>query len=180
MPMHPKPCIDTTSPSGPSVRVGNKLSGTGVSLLEVDRRDDVADGCASRPCAPACGVVAQALQHDVCRRRDVVLPAEQRDLTVEVVRLDAAEASSQALPRRSATARASLDRCVLHLLAAPRDPFVVARPVDAGGRQARLRLDPENAVEVTDDFHVVAVEIMATKRLDGVAEVAQQLGVLPP
>src|SRR3954462_4279929 len=127
MPMQPKPCIDTTSPSGPSVRVGNKLSGTGGSPLEVDRRDDVADGCASGPCAPACGLVGQALQRDVCRRRDVVLPTEQRDLAVEVVGLDAAEASSEALPRRSAAAGAALNRCVLHVLAAPRDPFVVAR-----------------------------------------------------
>src|SRR3954471_12767720 len=131
MPMQPKPCIDTTSPSGPSVRVGNKLSGTGGSPLEVDRRDDVADGCASRPCAPARGLLGQALPREVCGRRDVVLPAEQRDLAVEVVRLDAAEASRQALPGRSATARAPLDRCVLHLLAAPRDPFLVARPLDA-------------------------------------------------
>src|SRR4051794_14011910 len=170
MPMHPKPCIDTTRPSGPSVRVGNKLSGTGVSLLEVDRRDDVADACASRRCAPARGLVGQALQRDVCRRRDVVLPAEQRNLAVEVVGLDAAKASSEALPRRSAAARAALDRCVLHVLAAPRDPLLIARPVDAGGLEARLRLDPKNAVKVTHDFHVVAVEIMATERLDGVAE----------
>src|SRR3954453_14564465 len=148
MPMQPKPCIDTTSPSGPSVRVGNKLSGTGGSPLEVDRPDAVAGGGGSRPCAPAAGPVGQALQRDVCRRRDVVLPAEQRDLAVEVVRLDAAEASSEALPRRSATARAPLDRCVLPLLAAPRDPFLVARPLDAGGRQARLGLDAESAVEV--------------------------------
>src|SRR3954470_387682 len=120
MPMQPKPCIDTTSPSGPSVRVGNKLSGTGGSPLEVDCRDDVADGCASGPCTPARGRVGQALQRDVCRRRDVVLPAEQRNLAIEVVGLDAAVSSSQALPRLSATARTAFDQCMLHVLAASR------------------------------------------------------------
>src|SRR5438128_382545 len=108
MPMQPKPCIDTTRPCGPSVRVGNELSATGGSSLELDGRDDVADGGASRPCTAPSRVIGEALHRDVGRRWDVVLPAEQRDLAVEVVSLDAAEASRQALPRRPTTACAPL------------------------------------------------------------------------
>src|SRR4051812_14711503 len=125
MPMQPSPCIDTVSPSGPSVRVGNELSATGASLLDVDRREDIADGCAAGPGASTCRIVGQSLHRDIRRCRDVVLPAEQRDLAVEVVGLDAAQAARQALPGRPAAARAALDGCVLHLLAAPRHPLLV-------------------------------------------------------
>src|SRR4051795_1356445 len=138
MPMQPSPCIDTVKPSGPSVRLGNELSATGGSLLGVDRRDDVTDGCAAWLRTPARGVVGQPLHGDIGRRRDVVLPSEQRDLAVEVVGLDAAEPASQALPRRTAAAGAALDRRVLHLLAATRDPLRIARPVDARGCEAGL------------------------------------------
>src|SRR3954454_1181787 len=122
MPMQPKPCIETTSFSGPSVRVGNELSATGTPLLDVDRREDVAERCATRAYAATRGVVGQPLHGHVDRRRDGVLPAQQRDLAVEVVGLDAAEAPRQALPRRAAAASAALDRRVLHLLAATLDP----------------------------------------------------------
>src|SRR3954467_4213970 len=147
MPMQPKPCADTTRPSGPSVLVGSALSVTDASLLHVDRRDDVADSCAPRLCSPARGIVGQPRDGDVGRCRDGVLPAEQRDLAVEVVGLDAAEATGQALPRRPATTRPPLDRRVLPLLPPPGNPLVVTRPVDAGGGEAGFRLDAQQPVE---------------------------------
>src|SRR4051812_17777437 len=154
MPMQPKPCMDTTRPSGPSVLVGSELSVTDASLLHVDRRDDVADRSAPRLRTPARGIIGQPLDGDVGRGRDGVLPAEQRDFAVEVVGLDAAEPTSQALPRRPTTTRAALDRRVLHLLTAPGNPLIVPRPVDARGGETGLRLNAQHPVEITHQRHL--------------------------
>src|SRR3954451_24980543 len=119
MPMQPKPCVDTTRPSGPSVLVGSEVSATDASLLLVDRRDDVADGRAPRLCSLARGFVGQPLHGGIGRCRDGVAATQEHDLAMEVVALDAAEARGQALPRRPATTRPPLDRRVLHLLTTP-------------------------------------------------------------
>src|SRR4051794_577209 len=129
--MQPRPCMETTSRFGPSVRVGTRSSAMTMSFLEVDGGQDVAWPQAPRHRTLPGRPVGQRLCSYVDRRGDGVLPAEQRDLAVEVVGLDAAQAPGEALPRRPAGALAAVDRCVLDLLSPSIGPLVVGDPVDA-------------------------------------------------
>ena len=118
--------------------------------------------------------VGDALEGGVCGRGDVVEAAEEDDLAVEEVGLDGAVSTGQALPRRAAAAdAAALGRGgARHRLAALGFLFV-GRPLDAGGAVAGDRFFSEAAVQRA------RVIVGSAGGLDGVAEVAEELRVLP-
>ncbi len=127
------------------------------------------------PDPAAGGVGHQGLDPRVRRRRHAVQPAEQRDLPVQVVGLDAGPAR-QALPGRTTPSRRAGDRLEAQVAAAASVVLGLAHRVDPGGREDGLRLGGQ---QVQRGQRVVGVEAGAAERLDGVAEVVEQLAVLP-
>src|SRR6266508_7044416 len=107
------------------------LSGDGVQ-----RRFELIDRHRAGPDATAGGFGGQPLEHLVGRRRHSVEAAEQDDLAVEVVGLDAAEAPLEALPGRPRVSGAAADRADGEQVAPPGTVFVSIDEVDARGPQA--------------------------------------------
>ena len=118
-------------------------------------------------------VAGDTLHRRVDRRGDAVQPAEQRDLPVEVVGLDRTGAAGEALPRRSAAAAPSADVAELEQVAAPAAVLVTTHELDPGRLVARERLAERQAGDLAASSHGTA------RGLDGIAEVHQQLLVLP-
>src|SRR4051794_7930336 len=106
-------------------------------------------------------------------------PPQESDLPVQVVRLNGARPARETLPGRPTEPGAALDGGVLDLLPAPLLPLLVGGPVDPRRAVAADRLRAKPGVELSGPVEICLVEVMTTEGLDGVAEVAQQLRVLP-
>ncbi len=103
-----------------------------------------------------------------------VEPAQPDDFTVQVIRLDRAQAPLEALPRRTAATLDAIDRSRLHFLLEARGIFfIIGNMLDSGCCETLERLAPRPLRQPA------AARRDAAKRLDGIAEVRQQLAILP-
>src|SRR5206468_12166240 len=98
----------------------------------------------------------------------------QHDLPVEVIGFDRRGAAGEALPRRRTRARAGRIAAPLEAGAPACRVLLGADRVDAGRGQHRGTLSPCPFVDEP------RVEIGTAERVDRIAEVVEQLAVLPP
>ena len=130
------------------------------------------------PVEASCGRVGhQGLDPRVGRRRDAVQPAEQGDLAVEVVGLDArtrGPGSARSTRRRAVSPATGRSRRW-----SPRrsSSSALGDRVDPGRREDAP--PPRRSSRSSAAIAVVGVELAAAQRLDGVAEVVEELAVLP-
>ena len=104
----------------------------------------------------------------------MLLP-QPHDFSVEIVRLDRAQPALEALPRRPAPTLDAADRSRMHLALETRGILlVVTDEGNARGLQARHSLAPRALRDAA------ASRGGAAQRVDGVAEIRQQLPILPP
>jgi hypothetical protein len=125
-----------------------------------------------------CGAVldqlpAQMLQQRIYRGGHVVQPAEEHHLAIDVVGLDAAGLSGEALPRRATSSCPAGDRMELQQVSAPSPVLSDGCGVDARGGQAFLALNRSALADRS------ASRRRPTHGLDSVAEIGHQLAPPP-
>ena len=95
------------------------------------------------------------------------------DLSVEIVGLDRAGATGEALPRRATAAVLPVDGLHVHAAVAAFLVLLAGGEVDAGGLQAGFAFGPHDRRELLD------LRIRRDRRLDRVREIHEELRVLP-